>query len=116
MMQSSSAVASCSYSRAAGALIRPAPRSVSRTTTKTMTHAKATAQPLRSCRRRQQQQLLNLRPSLVASASSTTAEKEPPRNKTVADIMTKGVCTVTADTTVDEGAFFVFENLLLRSD
>ena len=111
-----SAVASCSYSRGAAAAAvaaapaaalafsRPAAARSSPPSPQTQkTHARATTTSLLGCRLRRRQQL-NLPPLLRASASSATAEKEPPRNKTVADIMTKGVFTVTADTTVDEGA------------
>jgi hypothetical protein len=118
-----SAVASCPYSRAAAAAaaapaaalaLRPAARSSPLLRTPS-TRAGATS--LLGCRRRRRQQL-NLSPLLRASAFSATAEKEPPRNKTVADIMTRGVCTVTADTTVDEGAIlsFFFDAKMPASD
>lgn len=117
-----SAVASCPYSRAAAAAaaapaaalaLRPAARSSPLLRTP-LTRAGATS--LLGCRRRRQQ--LNLSPLLRASAFSATAEKEPPRNKTVADIMTRGVFTVTADTTVDEGAIlsFFFDAKMPASD
>lgn len=110
------AVASCSYSRAAAPAAARALGAVApaRSPLRTIpTHAAAAATtsqaPLQRCHHRRRRQQRSLSPLLLASASAPTAEKEPPRNKTVADIMTRGVFTVTADTTVNEGA-------ILRSD
>lgn len=106
------AVASCSYSRATAAPVATSASRAARSPLRAMLHASTAATtsqaPLQRCSRQHQRSLL---PLLRASASAPTAEKEPPRNKTVADIMTRGVFTVTADTTVDEGAILCWVSL-----